>query len=176
VRFGETAVERRDLPTLPQDLEQIFRDHSGLVFRTAYRLTGSIEDAEDALQTVFVRLLGQERPPDLQLNAKGYLHRAAVNHALDSIRARKRRAAAVEGVAPADSTSTVRDVVREALAELNPKTAELVALRYIEGYSNGEIAAMSGTSPSVIAVTLFRARLRLKRLIRHQFHGKQKTQ
>jgi RNA polymerase sigma-70 factor (ECF subfamily) len=165
-------MEKRDPRAFPPDLERIFREHSGLVYRAAYRLTGSVEDAEDALQTIFLRLLGQERPPDLELNVKGYLHRAAGNLALDAIRTRKRRASAIDAPAPEDTGEGAREVVRAALAELNPRAAETVVLRYIEGYSNGEIAAMVGTSPSVIAVTLFRARIQLKRSINRRLRGR----
>ena len=39
------------------DLEQAFEEHHAMVFRTAYRITGNTSDAEDVLQTVFLRLL-----------------------------------------------------------------------------------------------------------------------
>ena len=44
--------------TLPAaDLERIFRENYAAVFRAAYRITGNANDAEDALQTVFLRML-----------------------------------------------------------------------------------------------------------------------
>ena len=44
-----------------QTVESLFRDHNQRVFRTAYRVTGSAADAEDVLQTVFLRVTrGQE--------------------------------------------------------------------------------------------------------------------
>ena len=74
----------------PEALEAIFREHHGNVFRTAYRITGNAADAEDVLQTVFMRLLRREEQPDLSNSAGSYLHRAAVNAALDMLRRRKR--------------------------------------------------------------------------------------
>jgi DNA-directed RNA polymerase specialized sigma24 family protein len=45
----------------PGELETLFQTHHGRVFRTAQRITGSAADAEDVLQTVFLRLVkGQE--------------------------------------------------------------------------------------------------------------------
>jgi len=41
---------------LTQDFEQIFREHSQMVYRTAYSVTGSPQDAEDILQTLFLGL------------------------------------------------------------------------------------------------------------------------
>ena len=38
-------------------LEQIYLEHKDLVFRAAYRVTGNLSDAEDVLQTVFLRLV-----------------------------------------------------------------------------------------------------------------------
>jgi len=77
----------RDL--LPEDLEQLFREHCQFICRTAYRITGSAEDAEDILQTIFLRLMRPQLVPDVKRNPKAYLHRAAVNLALDKLRSRK---------------------------------------------------------------------------------------
>src|SRR5215813_6492041 len=43
-------------PVSMRDLESLFRQHHDRVFRAAYRITGSVMDAEDVLQTVFLRL------------------------------------------------------------------------------------------------------------------------
>jgi DNA-directed RNA polymerase specialized sigma24 family protein len=53
-------------------------------------LTGSVEDAEDILQTIFLRLLAREFPPDLRKNPEPYLYRAAFNLSLNTLRQRKR--------------------------------------------------------------------------------------
>src|SRR6266853_4759072 len=74
---------------IPDELDQAFRAHHGLVFRTAYRITGNAGDAEDALQTVFLRLLRRGRNADPLENAESYLRRAAINAALDVIRSRQ---------------------------------------------------------------------------------------
>src|ERR1017187_9215159 len=70
-------------PAPPEDLDLIFREHHSTVFRAAYRVTGNASDAEDVLQTVFMRLL--RRPPEAEAvgNMEGYLRRAAVNATLD---------------------------------------------------------------------------------------------
>jgi RNA polymerase sigma factor (sigma-70 family) len=53
-----------------------------------------------------------------------------------------------------------------AIAELSPGTAEIVILRYMHNYSDAQIAKMLGKSRGVVAVTLFRARAYLRKLIR----------
>src|SRR6185295_817065 len=75
---------------LTEELDRIFREHHLLVFRTAFCVTGSREDAQDIAQTIFLRLLQREFPPDLKKNPKAYLYRAAVNLSLNTIRSRRR--------------------------------------------------------------------------------------
>ena len=68
------------------DLEELFLAHKDRVFRAAYRVTGSASDAEDVLQTVFLRLM--RHTPGAEISNPGsYLHRSAVNAALDLLRA-----------------------------------------------------------------------------------------
>ena len=163
------AAQRMTTRQLPKDFEEIFKTHHELIFRTAYRITGNAQDAEDVLQTLFLRLLRRECPPDIERNPKGYLHRAAVNISLDIIKIRSRHVSdenlevAVEG---SQDRSGVQQCLRRALAELSPKAAEIFVLRHVEGYDNSEIAHMLGTSRGTIAVLLFRARMHLKKYIR----------
>ena len=53
-----------------------------------------------------------------------------------------------------------------AIAELNERAAQILILRYKQGLSLPEVAKILGTSRSVVAVSLFRSRARLKKLIR----------
>ena len=75
---------------LAQEFEDIFNTNAQLVYRTAYAVTGSHEDAEDILQTIFLRLIRRPLRPELTENPKAYLYRAAVNLSLDTIRSRRR--------------------------------------------------------------------------------------
>src|SRR6185436_13258317 len=85
------AVPSATARRLKQEFEELFREHSPMLYRTAYSLLDNRADAEDVLQTVFLRLLRREVPSDLGSNPKGYLYRAAVNVSLNIIRSRKRQ-------------------------------------------------------------------------------------
>src|SRR6185503_16889486 len=74
---------------LSQDVEELFREHYELLYRTAYGITGNRHDAEDVLQSVFVKLL-QTPLPELKQPVR-YAYRAAVNLSLNVVRARKSR-------------------------------------------------------------------------------------
>ena len=150
-------------------LERTFEACHGLIFRTAYRITGNAADAEDVLQTVFLRLASRSASAATVEKEESYLRRAAVNASLDVVRSRQTMSAV-----PIEDTITnpsctelreMRDALRRALARLNPKWAEMFALRYFEGHDNGEIARMMKTSALVVGVTLHRARARLRKEI-----------
>ncbi len=163
----------------PAELEQIFVEHHDRVYRAAYRITGNASDAEDVLQTVFLRLarLGWAGPR--VTNIEAYLHRAAVNAALDLVRMRRdSRSVPVELAVPKladdprlqperrEQSRELRDMVRRAVSRLSPRAAEIFALRYFEGYDNKEIAAMLDVSQTDVAVSLHRSRARLQDDIR----------
>ena len=59
-------------------------------------------------------------------------------------------------------SAEIRQVIRDALAKMSPRAAEVFALRYFEGYGNNEIAKLLGTSRSTINVILHRTRQKLK--------------
>ena len=154
--------------TFPSEVERIFEEYNGLVFRTAYRLTGNAADAEDVLQAVFLRLLKRDRSSEPLENHESYLRRAAINASLDSIRSRQdaRLTTLDESPAAVGDQSELRDSLRRALAALNPRSAEIFALRFLEGYTNPEIARMLRMSQVHVAVVLHRTRKQLQKELR----------
>lgn len=166
------AADRSPAQKRLDRLEGVYREHRRCVFRAAYRLTGSADDAEDVLQTVFWRLLAKQTTVDLGDAWAPYLHRAAVNGALDVLRARARwstleepdgQPSSVLGPEAETRLCEQKARLRRALAKESPRSAEMFALRYFEGYRNTEIADMFGTSRASIAVTLHRVRARLRK-------------
>ena len=166
-------------------LEQAFLDHHQRVFRAAYRITGNAPDAEDVLQTVFLRLARKGEDARPVGNLSSYLYRSAVNAALDVLRERREKPGesleAVEGTfrgegadAPdrLQEASEVRAWLRRALARLSPQAAAAFALRYLEGHENRDIARMLGMSRMAVAVMLHRTRRRLQSELRTRTGGR----
>ncbi len=175
----QNAATQAVPPTAGTDIESVFRDHASRVLAAARRVTGSSQDAEDVLQTVFLRLVRRGGGLLQEGNPSAYLHRAAVNAGLDVVRSRRpSRSMPLEAVEStiADPQATdpdnhlssreIRSEVRKALAQLSPRAAEIFVLRYFEGYDNHEIAGMLGSSRSTVAVILHRARQRVREAIR----------
>lgn len=156
-----------------QEFEAMFREHYQMVYQTARSILGNAEDAEDALQTIFLRLIRTGVPPQFRTNVKGYFYRAAVNLSLDTIRSKRRYELVADPErfeAPADSSESMRaeqthQRLTAAIAELNPAAVHILILRYVHNYSDAEIAKLLGTSRTAIAVRLFRSRARLKKLL-----------
>jgi len=164
---------------LTQDFEAIFREHYALIYRTAYSVTGSSQDAEDVLQDLFLWLIRKGIPSDLR-DIKAYLYRAAVNASLSIVKARKREISRDDAeqaelhveVSGTHDAADDRDQLMAAIAQLDPRSVEMLILRYEHGYSDAGIAKMLGTSRTVVAVALHRARARLKKIIRGSSAGR----
>lgn len=170
------AVESKQTQVTVDQIEEVFRQHHALVFRAARRVTGDASDAEDVLQTVFLRLV--RRAPDSAAidDVESYLYRAAVNCALDLARSRQKvRSISLDEVTPqltadtrlapdrAQAGGEIRTWLRNAIARLSPAAAEMFVLRFFEGRQNAEIARAMGATPATVPVTLHRARERLQR-------------
>jgi len=178
----------KPLPQPPSELETLFAAHHSRVFRAAHRITGSPADAEDVLQTVFLRLAKSGELENLSENPGAYLSRAAVNASLDLMRSRGRakviglteiETVALESQAKDPEAQHVdrelQKLIRQAVARLGETAGEMFALRYYEGYDNQEIAKLLGTSQMVVGVVLHRARTKLKKEIAAYLgkHGEQ---
>lgn len=152
-----------------EQVSGLFRDHHRRLLAAAWRITGNRADAEDVVQTVFLRLL--HNGETAVGNASGYLYRAAVNGALDTLRRRRQSEpldpdVASDPAAGPEACLSGRELTERlqiALAELAPRPAEIFTLRYIEQMGNREIARLLGTSQAVVAVTIYQARRRLRR-------------
>lgn len=169
-----TALAEDAAIPISDELEQSFRANHGLVFRTAYRITGNAADAEDVLQTVFLRLVRRGREADPLESEESYLRRAAINAALDVIRARQAdRMVELEELSanPKQGDAlALRQALARALSQLDPRRAEIFVLRFLEGFENPEIARMLGISQVLVAVLVHRTRQQLRKEL-HSYLG-----
>jgi RNA polymerase sigma-70 factor (ECF subfamily) len=196
-RTLQSALAEERAVTSPSEFERVFRAHHGLVFRTAYRITGNAADAEDVSQTVFLRLLRRQaeakvledtvlpgEAPQNEMrqndalqnhvlqnhvlqNEESYLRRAAINAALDVMRARRAdRTVELEDLPTErgrEDPRELRQALGRALAQLKTRPAEIFALRFFEGFSNPQIARMLGISQVLVAVIVHRTRQQLRK-------------
>lgn len=159
----QVALKEKPVIAIPNELESAFRSHHGMVFRTAYRITGNAADAEDVLQAVFLRLLRRAPQAGTMDNPESYLRRAAINASLDVIRARRTdRTVELTVDVAGDDSPELRQALARALAQLESRPAEIFTLRFLEGFTNLEIAKMLGISSVLVAVIVHRTRKQLR--------------
>jgi RNA polymerase sigma-70 factor (ECF subfamily) len=156
-------------------------DHHGrMVFATAYRVLGNAEDAEDALQKVFLKLLsnwnGRLKPGAVR-DWGAFLRVAASRCALDMLRrkaSRKRTTDTLSEEVGLDAEENPRHLatrreearlLRRALSSLPKRDARIFALRYFEDFAYAEIAEQMSVSVSQVGVILHRARKRLRGIL-----------
>jgi RNA polymerase sigma-70 factor, ECF subfamily len=152
--------------TSPDEFVELYECHYAAVYRTALRITGNTADAEDVMQTVFLRILDQSVRSDWQQMPGAYFRRAAANAAIDLLRRRLAHAEVQLTESPwtavAESPAFLKEQLRRAIANLEPNDASLFLLRYVEGFSNGELAEMLSQEKNNIAVRLHRIRQTLQ--------------
>jgi RNA polymerase sigma-70 factor, ECF subfamily len=153
-------------PTALVGLADLYERHYAAVFRAALRVTGNPADAEDALQTVFLRLLARSGAAEAAPPSAAYFRRAAVNAAVDLLRRRAVHAAsAYDDLAPhaaVQPPSLLKERLRRAIATLESEDATLFLLRHVEGLSIEELAEMFELEKNNVAVRLHRIRHRLQ--------------
>jgi RNA polymerase sigma-70 factor (ECF subfamily) len=158
-------IEMTSTPVLA-GFAELYERHYEAVFRAALRVTGNPADAEDVLQTVFLRVLARREDDDAAERPPAYFRRAAVNAAVDLLRRRMVHAETVyDDQAPhaaVEPTLLLKEGLRRAIATLDSEDATLFLLRYVEGLSNEELAGVFQLEKNNVAVRLHRIRLRLQ--------------
>jgi len=171
----ETSARKATSSLRQTELEALFVDNYQKVYETAYRICGDPMDAEDVLQTVFLRLAKRYELPDLLPHPQAYFRRAAINASLDILKTRKsRNLTSLENLPDLRSyfpgadpeqlhrNKELKFLLRQCLGELPSQMATVFALKFFEGYKNKEIAELLNISHTFATVLLYRARKKLK--------------
>lgn len=154
--------------------------HSRAVFRVAYRVTGTVEDAEDVVQETFLRAYRQLHRFESRANFGTWLHRIAVNCAVDLIRARPRRemneddstlerlgGASDDGRMPSPERTLlgvqIQERIGSALTRLTPMERAAFTLRHFEQLSIEEISRMLRLQTNATKHSIFRAVRKMRR-------------
>ncbi len=155
----------------------LVRRWEGPLVRIAYRITGQMDEAEDVLQRVFLKLLeapGAVRQPQ---QFAPWIRRTVINAALSALRQRKQRAGlnhrlgeraeASDESDPGDPLIAAEQTRRlaEALGQLEPEARALLSLRFDEDLTFAEIATALGLPASTIKSRLAQIVCRLRGLM-----------
>lgn len=140
----------------PSELDRIYREHGPAVYRRALRLLGNHADAEEALQDVFMRVLGTDSGYKGQGKLTSWLYGITTNYCLNRIRDKKRRSALLQQhMRPPEELSTAQTPVelitlRWLLSQADERQAQAAVYVYLDGLSYEEVASLLNTSKSTI--------------------------
>ena len=158
------------------ELAALIAPHLNALFRAAYRLMGNRPDAEDLVQDVCVRAHAHLTDLKSAAQPKAWLLKVLYRAFVDMLRRRKRSPVATgedfDSTQPSDAP-TPEDAAEGAFAEqrvldawhqLDRDQRALLAL-HVEGYSLAELAAITNLTTDVLKARLYRARVRLGKLL-----------
>ena len=154
------------------DWAKVVREHGPMAFETAWRVLGNASDAEDAVQEAFADALRLHRGRGVR-NWGALLRHLATCRSLDLLRKRRGAPAPATLLADAPAPHASRPdaaavateaaaLLRDALATLPRREAEVFSLRYFGDLSNPQIAEALGITAGAAAVALHKARARLQ--------------
>lgn len=154
------------------DWDRIVRDHSTMVFATAWRILGHAADTEDVVQEVFMQAHQMSAAEPVRC-WEALLRRLASCRALDRLRQRRSSTPLDEVTLPSSEATPVdaalqselAERLRLALAQLPPREASVFCLRYFDEMAYDEIARALGISPGAVGTALHKARARLETLL-----------
>jgi RNA polymerase sigma-70 factor (ECF subfamily) len=153
--------------------EELVAAHQALVLRTAYRLLGRMEDAQDAAQEVFLRLLRNLRR--IEGDPRAWLYRVTVNVCRDHQRRQKPWGELHPNLKDAalDPERTLaiderKRLLMSGLQKLSERERAAVVLRDIEGLSTAETAAIMGVEEVTVRSQISAARVKLAKFVRNR--------
>jgi RNA polymerase sigma factor (sigma-70 family) len=150
--------------------ESLVEEHQAIAFRTAYVITGSAADAEEAAQEAFVRAWLALRRFRQGAEFRPWLLAIVANEARNRVRSRRRREGLAERAAheltwqaPAGDSATPGDGrLREALAALPERDRSVIACRFVLDLGEQETAAVLGVARGTVKSRTARALDRLR--------------
>jgi len=156
---------------------ELFRRHYPAIHAFAYRLALCPGAADDIAQDTFVHAARALATFRRDASFKNWLYAIAANLARDLHRSRSRRQAREQQLAllapdprhahrDHAATDSAHAAVRDALVRLSSEQREAVALVYFENLSHAEAARVLGCAESTVSWRVFRAKSRLKKLLR----------
>ena len=152
--------------TVTQDkISEYLEKYGNMAMRIAYTYLNSCEDAEDAVQDVFLRIMDSEPLFNDAEHEKAWFVRTTINICKNKLKLFwNRNTCSIDGVAEAsvyDKYGTDSEVL-SAVMSLADKYRITVYLYYYEGYSTPEIAKLTGRTETAVRSIMHRARKLLK--------------
>jgi len=155
--------------------EALYKEHGPRIFSLATRITGSPEHGEDLLQEIFLQAYRELGSFKGEATVGTWLYRIALNRCLDFARSRRARMERLTApldtdgapeLATADDAPIDRIDLERAIHQLPDGYREAFVLHDVEGFNHREVAAMLDIAEGTARSQVFKARAKLRRLLR----------
>jgi RNA polymerase sigma-70 factor (ECF subfamily) len=141
----------------------LFQRHRAFVYNVCYRMLGSVDDAVDITQTVFLQAYSHIRRFRGDSGFRTWLYRIAVNSSTEYLRReQRRRRLAANLVYALPETKSPDNQVWETILRLPEDLRAILVLFYYEELACTEIAEVLGCSEGAVRTRLHRARIAFK--------------
>jgi RNA polymerase sigma-70 factor (ECF subfamily) len=137
------------------------------LYTVARRLLGNRADAEDAVQRALLNCYLKSRSYDPRWQPSTWLYRILTNVCMDELRRRRARGnlPPPSSMAPEPQGAAEELDVRRALERVPTEARVLLALRYVDGLSYGELARVRGISVNTVKSQLARGKALLRKAL-----------
>ena len=166
--------------TAADSFRAVVEEHSRMVFRLAWRMTGNAQDAEDVVQDTFLKAHRSFGRFDARASVTTWIYRIAVNASIDVLRRRRHSTSPLpvgsgesdpmEALPSGDPlpdrvafAGQVDRRVASALSLLSARERAAFVLRHLEGMPVERIAGVLRIGPNAVKQTVFRAVQKLRR-------------
>ena len=153
----------------PEEFIRRFLPLGDNLYRLAFSLLGSQEEAEDAIQDVFLKMWASQKQLDTVRDPASWSYILMRNRCVDRLRARgdRRQEPIPEGLPaepPPEEDERLQRIL-SAVRSLSPKSRELLRMRLVEGLPYDEIARQTGQSELALRVAFHRIKNQIKKKI-----------
>ena len=163
------AAKKDALTAQKQHLRNVMDTHGDRILRLAYSYLHNMQDSEEILQDVLLKLLDKAPQFESAEHEKAWLLRVTANLSKNRIEYNKLRDADELKDELVDEEREDLSFVWEAVKALPDNYREVIHLFYQEGYQTDEIAELLGESGANIRTRLKRARAKLKDVLKEGY-------
>lgn len=157
----------------------LYEQNRGRIYNLTYYMLGDPIWAQDVLQTVFMKAYRGLSRFRVDSSFGTWVYRIALNECQNQLRRRRAHTVPIESVLGSDEeVDSARrpdlehyerqraGIVQRAVMDLPPKFKAVVVMKYFEGLSYGEMAAVLGCSQGTVASRIHRALVRVEQTLR----------
>ena len=175
----ESKLIEQSLSGDPEAYGALVNQHQKMIRAMAFRMTGSLDDAEELAQDAFLRAYQQLATFNSDAKFSTWLCKIAINLSLDRHRRESRRSdihskwaadTITDGRSNAEFPDELSGQVQAALNQLPVKQRAAIVLTIYENQSHAQAAKTLGCTEATISWRVFAARRKLKHLLRNLDH------